>query len=41
MIHRPVELAIDDSKDIAALKVVDADGTATLVSFRGRPDSTT
>jgi hypothetical protein len=38
MIHRPVELAVDDSKDVAALKVVDADGTATLVSFRGRPD---
>jgi hypothetical protein len=41
MIHRPVEVAVGDSKDIAALKVVDADGTATLVSFRVRPDSTT
>lgn len=41
MIHRPVEVGVDDSKDLAALMVVDADGTATLVSFRGRPDSTT
>jgi hypothetical protein len=41
MIHRPVELAVDDGKDIAALKVVDTDGTATLVSFSSRPDSTT
>jgi hypothetical protein len=40
MIHRPVELAVDDSKDIAVMKVVDADSMATLVSFRGRPDST-
>jgi hypothetical protein len=41
MIQRPVEVAVDDSLDIAALKLVDTDGTATLVSFRGRPDSTT